>query len=51
MRTGNISDADVKLLQSRENSIQKLRNDVNTLFAENGPKGKYNYCMELERNS
>ena len=34
VRIDNISDVDVKLLQSREVSIENLGNDVNVLFPE-----------------
>ena len=47
VRIDNTSDVDVKLLQSREVSIENLGNDVNVLFAENGTKNQYN-CMKLE---
>ena len=47
VRIDNISDADVKLLQSREVSIENLGNDVNVLFPENVTKNQYN-CMRPE---
>ena len=50
---GNISDAHVKFIQSREVSIQNLGNNVNLLFAKYGklyyPKDEYN-CMKLKCN-